>query len=258
MTASIFTIPQSEPYISPRQSLPTMYDLPSENQEEPGLPDEFHLLQPQLLLLTFQPPNWPAEMIFSAADLNVYYDWQHPLWYKRPDWFGVVGISRLYDGQDLRLSYVIWQEEISPLIVVELLSPGTELQDLGEEKRDPDGTPGKWEVYEKILGVPYYAVFSRYTNELKVFKLRKNRYEAVSLIDGQLPIPEAQLRLGLWRGKYRECERLWLRWFTQEGELIALDSEKLTVAKQKVIAAEQRAEQLAAMLRELGINPDER
>jgi hypothetical protein len=29
-----------------------MHDLPSEDPEEPGLPDEFHLLQPELLRLT--------------------------------------------------------------------------------------------------------------------------------------------------------------------------------------------------------------
>ena len=257
MTSSIFTITQPELPISSRQSWPTMYDLPSENQEEPGLPDEFHLLQPQLLLLTFQPPNWPPEIVFSAADLNLYYDLKHPLWYKRPDWFGVVGVSRLYEGQDLRLSYVIWQEEIRPLIVIELLSPGTERQDLGEEKREPDGTPSKWEVYEKILRIPYYVVFSRYTNEVQAFKLVENRYEPIILVGGKLPIPEAELSLGIWEGEYRGCKRLWLRWFTQEGELIALDSEQLIVAKQEAIAAEQRAEQLAARLRELGINPDE-
>lgn len=31
------------------QKLPTMYDLPSEDPEESGLPDEFHDIQPQLL-----------------------------------------------------------------------------------------------------------------------------------------------------------------------------------------------------------------
>ena len=36
-------------------TLPTMYDLPSEEPGEPGLPDEFHLYQPQLLRETFQP-----------------------------------------------------------------------------------------------------------------------------------------------------------------------------------------------------------
>ncbi|MFM7440756.1 MAG: hypothetical protein ACKO2V_19520, partial [Snowella sp.] len=89
--------------------------------------------------------------------------------------------------------------------------------------------------------VPYYAVFSRYRNELQVFQLVGNHYEAVSLIEGKLSIPEAQLKLGLWRGEYRGCDRLWLRWFTQKGELIALDGEKLTVAKQEANLAKQEA-----------------
>jgi len=52
---------------------------------------------------------------------------------KRPDF--VVGVPRLYDETDLRLSYVIWQEGVDPLVVVELLSPGTEEEDLGENVR---------------------------------------------------------------------------------------------------------------------------
>ncbi len=92
-----------------------MYDLPSEDLEESGLPDEFHLYQAQLLRETFQPPDSNPEMVFTASDLNLYYDVRHPRWYKRPDWFAVVGIPRLYDGDNLRLSYVIWQEQVSPL-----------------------------------------------------------------------------------------------------------------------------------------------
>jgi Uma2 family endonuclease len=233
-----------------------MYDLPSENPEEPGLPDEFHLLQPQLLLLTFQPPNWQPEQVFSAADLNLYYDVNHPLWYKRPDWFGAVGVPRLYDGKDMRLSYVIWQEKVTPLIIVELLSPGTERQDLGEDTKEADGTPSKWEVYEKILRVPYYAVFSRYTNKLQAFRLVGDRYEPIALGEECLPIPEAELSLGLWQGSYRGIARLWLRWFTLAGELIALDSEELTATQQELAAAKRETEKLAARLRALGIDPD--
>ena len=277
MTTPTFTIPQSDPSLSPRQSLPTMYDLPSDNPLEPGLPDEFHLLQPQLLLLTFQPPNWEPDLVFSAADLNLYYNVRHPQWYKRPDWFGVVGVPRLYDGHDLRLSYVIWQEGVSPTIVVELLSPGTENQDLGEELRQPGEPPTKWTVYEQILRIPYYVVFSRYTNQLQAFELVGGYYQPVALVEGRLPIPPLELSLGLWQGSYRGIERLWLRWLTLEGELIPLADEELiaakqeasaakqeasaakqeaSAAKQEASAAKQRAEQLAARLRELGIDPE--
>ncbi len=48
------SIEQTDPPRSPRETLPTMYDLPSEDPEEPGLPDEFHDLQPQLLSRTLR------------------------------------------------------------------------------------------------------------------------------------------------------------------------------------------------------------
>jgi Uma2 family endonuclease len=155
-----------------------MYDLPSEDPEEPGLPDEFHDFQPQLLRETFRPPNYPLDQVFSASDLNLYYDVKHPSWYKRPDWFAVVGGSRLYEQRDLRLSYVIWQEGVDPLIVVELLSPGTEHEDLGQTLRDAKQPPTKWEVYEQVLRVPYYIVFNRYSDELQAFQLAGDRSQS--------------------------------------------------------------------------------
>lgn len=248
---------QSDPPLSPRQTLPTMYDLPSENPEEPGLPDEFHLYQPQLLRYTFKPANCDLEEIFIGSDLNLYYDLHHPNWYKRPDWFAVVGVSRLYEGHDLRLSYVLWQELVSPFVVVELLSPGTEEEDLGRTVPQRGKPPTKWQVYEQILRVPYYIVFSRYTNEVQAFRLVAGAYEQVELTEGCLLIPQLGLNLGLWQGSFENIDRLWLRWMTTEGELIPIPSEEATVAEQRAIAAEQRAERLAERLRESGVDPDE-
>jgi Uma2 family endonuclease len=257
-------IPQSDPPLPPGETLPTMYDLPSDNPEEPGLPDYFHFLQPLLLYLTFQPINWNPELVFSAADLNLYYDVQHPLWYKRPDWFGVVGVQKLYKGEDLRLSYVTWQEPAKPFVVVELLSPGTEDEDLGT-KQNPTAKPlNKWQVYERILRIPYYIVFSRYTNELQAFQLVGGHYEPMNLTDGRLLMPEIELSLGLWQGSFRDIERLWLRWFTLAGELIPEPTEEAAAANERAMIAEQEAEQanrkaaqLAERLRQLGVNPDD-
>jgi Uma2 family endonuclease len=219
-----------------------MYDLPSENPEEPGLPDDFHFLQPLLLYLTFQPINWNPELVYSAADLNLYYDLQHPLWYKRPDWFGVVGVGKLYKGQEFRLSYVTWQEPANPFVVVELLSPGTEDEDLGRRRESAaDKPPSKWEVYERILRIPYYIVFSCYTNQLQAFQLVGGHYEPMNLTEGRLLMPEIDLSLGLWQGSFRDIERLWLRWFTLAGELIPAPTEEASAATQRAIIAEQQA-----------------
>jgi Uma2 family endonuclease len=255
---------QSDPPLSPRQTLPTMYDLPSENPEEPGLPDEFHSFQPSLLRQTFKPANYDPDEIFVGADINLYYNLRHPNWYKRPDWFAVLGVSRLYEGCDLRLSYVLWQELVSPFVVVELLSPGTQEEDLGRTIPQRGKPPTKWQVYEQILRVPYYVVFSRYTNELQAFRLVAGAYEPAQLTEGRLLIPQLELSLGLWQGSYENIDRLWLRWMTIEGELIPIPSEEATVAEQRALAAEQeaaearqRAERLAARLRELGVDPEE-
>ena len=250
-----------------------MYDLPSEDPEEPGLPDEFHDLQAQLLSFTFRPPNYPVSQVFSASDMNLYYDVRHPQWYKRPDWFGVVGIPRLYDEVDMRLSYVVWQEGIDPFVVVELLSPGTQKEDLGEtdaeklpsaaEKLAGNGQeiqpqtsakpPRKWEVYEQILRLPYYVVFSRYTNQLRAFRLEGAHYQELELLELRVWISELELGLGLWPGEYQGIERLWLRWYDAQGNWILTEAEQ---ERQRAELAESRLESLRHRLRESGIDPD--
>ncbi|MGQ4648144.1 Uma2 family endonuclease [Lyngbya aestuarii] len=234
--------PQSDPPLSPRQTLPTMYDLLSENPEEPGLSDEFHFLQSSLLLFTFEPANWSSDMVFSACDLNLYYDVRHPGWYKRPDWFGIVGVSRLYDQRDLRLNYVIWQEQVSPFVVVELSSPGTTEEDLGQVRNQLEKPPTKWQVYEQYLRVPYYIVFNRYTNDFQAFRLVGGHYEPAQLQEGRLLMPELELSIGIWQGSYRNINRAWLRWRNASGNLI--------------LTPDERAEKLALRLNELGVDID--
>lgn len=238
---------QTEPPIPAQETLPTMYDLPSEYVEDAGLPDEFHLLQPRLLTDTFSPSNYPPDQVFVASDLNLYYDTRNPLWYKRPDWFAVVGVSRLFDQRELRLSYVMWQELIAPLVMVELLSPKTEKEDLGRTLREVNQPPTKWEVYEKIVRVPYYIIFDRYTDKLQAFQLVADRYEEIDVSSGKIWMPGIELGLGLWQGSFEGIERLWLRWYDSSGNWVLTPVEK----------ERKRGDKLAAKLRELGINPDD-
>ncbi len=270
MTALIL---QTEPL---NETLPTMYDLPSEDPEEPGLPDTFHFYQPSLLTETFITSKWSADQIYLAADVNLYYDVHHLNWYKRPDWYAVVGVPRLYQGRDLRLSYVIWQERISPFLVVELLSPGTEKEDLGKNPiHTTENPPTKWEVYEQILQIPYYVAYNRYTQELHAFVLKNRRYHRIT--EQRLWLNEINLGIGIWKGIYRGIESHWLRFYDDSGNWIATSEEQARYeaqcarderlrAKQEAQRAEdamrraeqehQRAEKLAAKLRELGIHPD--
>lgn len=247
------SIPQTDPPRSAKETLPTMYDLPSEDPQEPGLPDEFHDFQPQLLRETFSPPNYSPEQVFVASDLNLYYDVRHPLWYKRPDWFAVLGVERLYEGRDLRMSYVMWQEGVAPAVVAELLSPGTEREDLGRMQREADRPPTKWEVYEQILRVPYYVVFDRYSDRLRAFTLIAGQYREEILERSRFFLPSLNLGLGLWQGTYQGIERQWLRWYDAQGNWIPTATE---LEREQKETAQARAERLAERLRAMGVDPD--
>lgn len=240
MVSPPYSIPQADPPLAPQRHLPTMYELPSEHVAETGLPDEFHYLQPQLLSETFRLADYTADQIFTAGNLNLYYDVRHPLWYKRPDWFAALGVPRLYNNTDMRLSYVLWQEGVSPAIVVELAAPGTEAEDLGQTMPEPSQPPTKWSVYQDLLRVPYYVVFNRYSNSFRVFSLVAGSYEAMTDDTLRYWLPNLGLGVGLWQGEYRDIYRSWLRWYDGNGQWLPT-----------------RAERLAERLRELGVDPDE-
>ena len=248
---------------SVQQPLPTMYDLPSEYPEEPGLPDEFHDFQPQLLRETCRVQTYAADEIFIGTDLNIYYDSRHPLWHKRPDWFLVLGVSQAKQQKDLRWSYVIWQEGVNPFLVVELLSPGTEDEDLGNSIREINKPPGKWEIYERILRVPYYVVFDRYANQFRLFRLSATQYQEIKIVDNCYWFEELDLGLGVWPGDFQGATGHWLRWYDTSSkwiptaaELAGQERQRADTERQRADTERQRAEKLSERLRELGIDPD--
>jgi Uma2 family endonuclease len=252
---------QNHPAIPDIDTLPTMYDLPSEDPEEMGLPDEFHDFQPDLLRETCQPPV--IDEYFVGVDLNLYYDTKHPGWYKRPDWFLVLGVPASQSQQDLRLSYVLWQEGVAPFLMVELLSPGTEAEDLGQTLRVVGKPPTKWQVYEQMLRVPYYAIFDRYSNQFRMFCLQGEQYVELTISGQGFWFKALELGLGVWAGAYCGVKGQWLRWYDRSGNWVPTNLEQLEQEKQQTQAANQRAETeraradlLAAKLRELGIDVD--
>ncbi|MDJ1172593.1 Uma2 family endonuclease [Roseofilum capinflatum] len=226
-----------------REDLPTMYDLPSEEVGESGLPDQYHPIQAQLLEQTFQPSTYPPEQVFSAMDLNLYYDVENTNRYKRPDWFGVVGVSRLYEQRDLRMSYVVWQEEVNPFMVVELLSPSTQQEDLGQTTRKENKPPTKWEVYEELLRVPYYIVYEREQDYFRAFQLQGSRYQEIEIRNSQLWLEELGLGLRLWQGSHKGIERRWLRFYDATGNLIPTEAEERERERQEKERERQEKEQ---------------
>ncbi len=244
---------------SPRETLPTMYDLPSENPEDPGLPDVFHNLQPYLLSRTLQLSAYTRDNWFAGSDLNLYYDVTHPLWHKRPDWFLAVDVPLLYDRTDLRRSYVVWQEGKSPAVAIEFLSPGTEVEDLGRfygevVEQSASQPPAKLEVYEQYLQIPHYLVYSRYTQELRYFQLKDGWYQeqALNAANPIVWLADLEIGLGIWDGVFEGIPGYWLRWCDRVGNWFLTDTEQakaqLLQAARNLLATGMEMEQVAQLL----------
>jgi Uma2 family endonuclease len=236
-----------DPRLSTLPAFPTMYDLPSEDPEEPGLPDDYHDLQPQLLSRTLQLSGYSKDTIYTASDLNLYYDLSHPLWHKRPDWFLVVGVPRLYpEGDGDRESYVLWQEKVSPIVVVEFLSPGTESDDLGRffrrspKPQPPNSPPSKFIVYEQILKVPHYVVYNKRDRQLRYFQLVNGTYQeqSVAITNPRIWLNDLDVGLAIWQGEFEGLPKYWLRWCDRRGEVFLTDTE--AALEEKAIAQQQQ------------------
>jgi Uma2 family endonuclease len=241
-------------------ALPTMHDLPHEDPTEPGLPDEFHGVQPQILTEVLLSDSMtiagnPRDQIFMAADLNIYYDPKHPNWYKRPDWFLVVGGSSLYQGQSSRSSYVMWDEKVAPVLMVEFISPGTEGEDLGRFAPKPPNRaygkpPIKFDVYEQILQVPNYVVYHEETQELRYFRWVNGQYQPqpIAATNPCCWIPEIDLGIGLWQGRYRNNNQMWMRWCDRSGNFFPTDAERVRQAIGNLLEIGLSVDQIAQAL----------
>ncbi|NEP54313.1 MAG: Uma2 family endonuclease [Moorea sp. SIO3C2] len=164
-----------------------------------------------------------------------------------PDWFYVPDVPPRLDGQ-IRRSYVLWREYITPLIVLEFASA------TGAEERDRtplqavDGTvqkPGKFWVYEKILRIPYYGIFMINTGELEVYHWEDGTYERLSPNErNHYPINRMNVELGVWQGTYLGlAEQPWLRWWDREGNLLLTGQERAAYAEERAAYAEDQAQQ---------------
>lgn len=191
---------------------------------------------------------------------------------KAPDWFYVGNVPPNLDGK-IRRSYVMWQELIAPVIVIEFVSGD------GEEERDKTPYKGKFWVYEQAIRVPFYAIYEVEKSSVEVYHLLEGKYQLMPANErGHYPIPPLDVELGLWQGMYKNHELPWLRWWDSLGNLLPSPEELALLEKQRADAERQRAETekqraeaekeraetekqradiLAAKLRELGVNLEE-
>jgi Uma2 family endonuclease len=175
---------------------------------------------------------------FIGEDCGIYWQLTEPpeRGGKVPDWFFVAGASRLLDGQ-MRRSYVLWREAIAPLLILEYVSGN------GAEERDRTAQEGKFWVYENRVRAAYYGIYEPNAEALEFYAQHAGQYTRLEPNErGRFRIAPLDVELGVWRGSFGGYDAPWLRWWDAQGNLLLTGTE--------------RAERLAAKLRELGVDPD--
>ncbi len=163
-----------------------------------------------------------------------------------PDWFYVPNVPPKLDGQ-IRRSYVLWREFIIPLIALEFASgDGSEERKQTPLSRSEEGEvtkPGKFWVYERIIGIPYYGIYEINNGKLEVYILVGGRYQKLTPNErGHYPIPPMGVELGLWYGSYQNQTQQWLRWWDEQGNLLLIGDERAEQERSRAEQERQRAE----------------
>ncbi|MBD1926060.1 Uma2 family endonuclease [Trichocoleus sp. FACHB-90] len=219
---------------------------------------------PQSILLTgailpILEQRHPDENYCIGQDLGIYWRITEPpeRGAEAPDWFYVPNVPPTFNGQ-IRRSYVMWQEHIAPLIVLEFVSGD------GEEERDTTPMTGKFWVYEQVIRPAFYGIYEVNKASVEVYHMIENRYELIAANErGHYPISPLGVELGIWQGQYQNTELPWLRWWDAQGNLLLTgderaqqESQRAETERQRAEAERKRAERLAAQLRAMGIEPE--
>ncbi len=254
--------------------LPTFTKLPDHTQlpESDGTFVKNFLEHPQSVLLTdsIEPilqQRHPDGQYCIGQDSGIYWRITDPPERdaEAPDWFFVANVPPMLNGESRR-SYVLWQELIAPLIVLEFVSGD------GSQERDTTPWTGKFWVYEQVIRPAFYGIYEVTKASVEVYHLVENQYLPVPTNDrGHYPISQLGVELGIWQGQYQNhLDIPWLRWWDNQGTLLLTGHETAAQTQQQLEQAEsqleqaesqleqerQRTERLMAQLRAQGIDPE--
>ena len=180
-----------------------------------------------------------------------------------PDWFYVPNVPpRL--GSQIRRSYVLWREYITPVIALEFAwGDGSEERDqtpLSRFEARESGKPGKFWIYEQVMRIPYYGIYLITSGQFELYHLTDTTYQRMNPNErGHYKIAPMQVELGVWQGIYQnQPEQPWLRWWDGQGNLLLTGQEAAQQERQKRLLLTEKLRSLSSeQLAELGITPEE-
>ncbi|PMB40316.1 hypothetical protein CEN41_19735 [Fischerella thermalis CCMEE 5330] len=223
---------------------PTQAELPYDDGEP--MESQRHKLQMDLLIDALTPWLEQREDGYVGGNMFIYHSIAQVRNkdFKGPDFFAVLAVPK---GE--RRSWVIWEEEKAPDVIIELLSDSTAAVDKNQKKL----------IYQNQIRVPEYFWFDPFNpDDWAGFFLSSGVYQPLVANErDQLVSKSLGLGLQLWYRNYKGIETTWLRWATLEGELLPTSEEIAQQERQRAEQAESRLLQTARNLLQTGMTAEQ-
>ena len=166
---------------------------------------------------------------FAGGNMFIYYSLQQVRNrdYKGPDFFVVKGV----DGRIPRQKWVVWEENGRyPNVIIELMSPSTQQEDLTTKK----------DLYRSTFHTADYFCYDPDRQHLYGWRLVEDDYVDILPDEyGRLWSSQLDAWLGVWEGVYQLERGVWLRLFDADGLFFPSAAED---ARQRAEIERQRAE----------------
>jgi Uma2 family endonuclease len=226
----MITVPSKHLYLPTADELPDSDETPVDNELQNDIPN---------ILLNLLRWIWRDRCDWVwGVDMGVYYEpnLEQPESSKSivPDGFLAIGVEQKRPDEGGRSSYVLWQDKVLPILVLEVVSKTYN----GEYEQ-------KLKDYQ-ALGILYYAIYNPFSGKrglhenrqaLEVYKLKDGKYELMSSVSllaerGRMVwLSEISLGIGYERGVQGDWERNWLYWYDQGGVRYPTDAERAEQAE---------------------------
>jgi Uma2 family endonuclease len=245
------TIPSKYRHLPTAEELPDSDETPVDNELQNDIPN---MLLNLLRLIWAERSDW-----FWGVDMGFYYEpnIEEPEKSKCivPDGFLALGVPR-YKGEGGRLSYVLWEEKVLPILALEVVS-----------KKYNSEYERKFNQYQD-LGILYYVIYNStsgrrglYKNHqsLEVYKLIDGKYEllpSVAHIQSEKEesrrmvwMPEIGLGIGCEIKNRGNWEREWLYWYDRNCVRYPTDEERVQKSEAIAFQSETLLKQTEALLK---------
>ncbi len=172
--------------------------------------------------------------VYVSGNLLIYYEEGNPRKCISPDVFVVYGVA-----QKMRNTYLTWEEGHTPDFVLEVASPSTFGNDMGQKK----------DLYASVLGVREYYIYDPLAEIVASFigyRLVDGVYQEIEFVNERVPSETLGLELGERDGELRLYNPNTLQWLQTPPERAANAETRAENAEAELAKALTEIERLRA------------